>query len=76
MKRHLTILILLTVALHAPFIGEAFHLDDAQYLDLALNVGRNPLFPIDLPSVFQGQHEDFWGHTHPPIEPTERRTPL
>src|ERR1051326_9204118 len=67
MKRDLTVLILLTIALHAPFIGEAFHLDDAQYLDMALNVSRNPLFPMDLPSVFEGHHQDLWGHTHPPL---------
>jgi hypothetical protein len=65
--RDLTVLILLTIVLHAPFIGEAFHLDDAQYLDVALNVARNPLFPMDLPSVFEGHHQDLWGHTHPPL---------
>ncbi len=65
--RDLGILIALTIALHAPFIGEAFHLDDAQYLDVALNVPRNPLFPMDLPSVFEGHHLDLWGHTHPPL---------
>jgi 4-amino-4-deoxy-L-arabinose transferase-like glycosyltransferase len=67
MKRDLTLLILLTVALHLPFIGQAFHLDDAQYLDVARNVGQNPLFPMDLPSVFEGHHQDLWGHTHPPL---------
>ena len=67
MKRDLTVLILLTIVLHAPFINEAFHLDDAQYLDVALNVARNLLFPMDLPSVFEGHHQDLWGHTHPPL---------
>jgi 4-amino-4-deoxy-L-arabinose transferase-like glycosyltransferase len=67
MKRDLLILIALTIALHLPFISEAFHLDDAQYLDVALNVSRNPLFPMDLPSVFEGHHQDLWGHTHPPL---------
>ena len=67
MNRDLTVLILLTIALHLPFIGEAFHLDDAQYLDVALNVSQNPLFPMDLPSVFEGHHQDLWGHTHPPL---------
>jgi 4-amino-4-deoxy-L-arabinose transferase-like glycosyltransferase len=65
--RDLTVLILLTIVVHAPFIGEAFHLDDAQYLDVALNVSRNPFFPMDLPSVFEGHHQDLWGHTHPPL---------
>lgn len=67
MARDLTLLIALTIALHAPFIGQAFHLDDAQYLDVALNVFRNPLFPMDLPSVSEGQHLTLWGHTHPPL---------
>lgn len=67
MKRDLIILTLLTVVLHLPFIGEAFHLDDAQYLDVALNVFHNPLFPMDLPSVFEGRHLTLWGHTHPPL---------
>ena len=65
--RDLALLIILTIALHAPFVGQAFHLDDTQYLDVALNVSRNPLFPMDLPSVFQGQHLTLWGHTHPPL---------
>src|SRR5438270_2448389 len=67
MKRDLVILIVLTIALHLPFIAEAFHLDDAQYLDVALNVSKNPLFPMDMPSVFGGHHQDLWGHTHPPL---------
>ena len=67
MKRDLVILVILTIALHLPFIAEAFHLDDAQYLDVALNVSHNPLFPMDLPSVFEGHHQDLWGHTHPPL---------
>src|SRR5438067_1822553 len=67
MARDLTILIALTIALHGPFIGQAFHLDDTQYLDVALNVFQNPLFPMDLPSVLVGQHLTLWGHTHPPL---------
>src|SRR5207237_7109632 len=65
--RDLALLIALTIGLHLPFAGQAFHLDDTQYLDVALNVFRNPLFPMDLPSVFQGQHLSLWGHTHPPL---------
>src|SRR5690242_18680552 len=65
--RDLTILAVLTLALHLPFLNQAFHLDDIQYLELAQNVFRNFLFPMDLPSVFEGQHLSFWGHTHPPL---------
>src|SRR5215831_15926282 len=65
--RDLALLIGLTVALHLPFIGQAFHLDDVQYLDIARNVYRNPLFPLDLPITFEGLHYNLWGHSHPPL---------
>ena len=65
--RDLAVLVSLTILLHAPFVGQAFHLDDVQYLDVALNVPHNPLFPMDLPSVFEGRHLTLWGHTHPPL---------
>jgi hypothetical protein len=66
-RRDLIILLALTLVLHLPFVGQAFHLDDIQYLELAQNVYRSPLFPMDLPSVFEGRHLSFWGHTHPPL---------
>jgi hypothetical protein len=61
------LLIALTLALHLPFVAQAFHLDDVQYLDVAQNAFRNPFFPLDLPSVFEGLHLTLWGHTHPPL---------
>src|SRR5687767_9057797 len=65
--RDLALLIALSLALHLPFIGQAFHLDDTQYLDIAQNVYRNPLFPLDMTAVFDGRHMDMWGYTHPPL---------
>jgi len=65
--RDLALLIGLTLALHVPFIGQAFHLDDVQYLDIAQNVYKNPLFPLDMELVFDGRHMDMWGYTHPPL---------
>jgi 4-amino-4-deoxy-L-arabinose transferase-like glycosyltransferase len=65
--RDLLVLSALTLALHLPFIGQAFHLDDVQYLDVAQNVYQNPFFPLDLPSVFEGLQLTLWGHTHPPL---------
>lgn len=65
--RELGLLVVLTLALHLPFVGQAFHLDDVQYLDIARNVPHNPLFPLDLPYVFEGQQVTLWGHTHPPL---------
>ena len=65
--RDLVLLIVLTFAVHLPFIGQAFHLDDVQYLDVARNVFRNPVFPLDLQSVFEGKHVTLWAHSHPPL---------
>jgi hypothetical protein len=65
--RDLALLIALTLGLHVPFVGQAFHLDDVQYLDVAQNVFQNPLFPLDLPTAFEGERVSLWGHTHPPL---------
>src|SRR5215471_1530450 len=66
-SRDLGLLIALTLALHLPFIGQAFHLDDVQYIDIAENVYQNPAFPFDFFADFEGQHFSLWGHTHPPL---------
>src|SRR5215510_386244 len=65
--RDLALLIALTFAVHLPFIGQAFHLDDVHYLDVARNVFRNPIFPLDLQTVFEGKHVTLWAHSHPPL---------
>ena len=65
--RDLALLIALTLGIHAPFIHQAFHIDDVYYLDVASNVFRNPLFPLDLQSVFEGKHLTLWAHSHPPL---------
>jgi len=66
-SRDLILLILMNLCIHAPFVNKAFHLDDVQYLAIARNVFENPLFPLDLPYVFEGQRVSLWGHTHPPL---------
>src|SRR5439155_2378673 len=65
--RDLVLLITLTFAIHLPFIGQAFHLDDVHYLDMGRYVFRNPLFPLDLQSVFEAKHVTLWAHSHPPL---------
>ncbi len=65
--RDLALLIGLTFAIHLPFVGQAFHLDDVQYLDVGRNVFHDPVFPLDLQSVFEGKHTTFWAHPHPPL---------
>ncbi|HEV2495137.1 MAG TPA: glycosyltransferase family 39 protein [Terriglobia bacterium] len=65
--RDLGILAGLAVILNVPFIGQAFHIDDVLYLDIARNVFKNPLFPLDMAYVFEGKPVTMWGHTHPPL---------
>src|SRR5262249_56018099 len=64
--RDLVLMIALTFAVHLPFLGQAFHLDDVQYLEVARNVFRNPVFPLDLQSVFEGSTSPFWATSIPP----------
>lgn len=66
-KRDLGLFFALTLALHLPFINQAFHMDDVQYLDIARAVYTNPAFPLDLPYVFEGKWVTLWGHAHPPF---------
>lgn len=65
--RDLGSLLAFTLALHVPFLAQAFTIDDVSYLDIARNVFRNPLFPLDLPYVFEGVHVSMRGHPHPPL---------
>ena len=65
--RDLGLLVAVTLALHLPFVTQAFEIDDVLYLNIARNVSRQPLFPLDLPYVYLGQQVTMWGHTHPPL---------
>lgn len=51
-----------------PFLGQAFHMDDGIYLDIAQNVLRKPLAPLDFPYCFEGYcAPDMASHSHPPF---------
>jgi len=63
----LVLLVGLALTLSAPFVAQAFHIDDVLYLDIARNVFKNPQFPLDMPYVFEGKLVTMWGHTHPPL---------
>ena len=65
--RNVGLIIALTVALHLPFLRQGIHLDDVAFLDIASNIAKSPLFPLDMPYVFTGKHVSMWGHTHPPL---------
>lgn len=60
-------LLLLTLALHLPFLNQAFHMDDFLYIDLARNALVHPWFPNDMPYVFDGKVVSMAGHSHPPL---------
>jgi len=66
-RRDLGMLVALTLALHLPFITQAFHIDDVIFLTIARNVFQKPLFPLDMPFIFEGRHVTLWGFTHPPL---------
>jgi hypothetical protein len=67
--RDVAILALLVIAMAVPFLGQPFHMDDTIYLDLARNALHKPLYPNDLPYVFEGTWiADMGSHSHPPFQ--------
>ncbi len=64
-------LALLAIAINAPFLGQAFHMDDGLFLMLARNVHGNFWFPQDMPVLFEGLFgPDLASTEHPwPITP-------
>jgi len=68
--RYLIFLLLaLLVALTSlPFIGQAFHIDDRLYLEVAEHALENPAFPYDYPLLFEGlRSPDGASHSHLPL---------
>jgi 4-amino-4-deoxy-L-arabinose transferase-like glycosyltransferase len=66
---HSAILILIVVACAIPFLGQPFHMDDNFYMDVARNAQINPLFPYEMPYMFQGIFwPDLASHSHPPLQ--------
>ncbi len=54
--------------LYVPFLGQAFHIDDRIYLQIADNILDKPLFPYDYPAVFEGiGAPDAASHSHLPL---------
>lgn len=66
-RGRLLALLLFTLALHLPFIHQAFHIDDVYYLALAKNALQKPFFPDDMQFVFDGRLVSMAGHTHAPM---------
>jgi 4-amino-4-deoxy-L-arabinose transferase-like glycosyltransferase len=61
------LLLLAAVAIHAPFLNQAFQLDDAYYLAGAHYVQFDPAHPWLTSYVFLGEQVDMRGHPHPPF---------
>jgi len=62
------ILVLVVGVLYLPFLGQAFHIDDRIYLEVAENILVKPLFPYDYPAVFEGiSAPDAASHSHLPL---------
>ncbi|MFZ0430448.1 MAG: glycosyltransferase family 39 protein [Acidobacteriota bacterium] len=54
--------------LYLPFLGQAFHIDDRIYLEIADNILEKPLHPYDYPAVFEGiSAPDAASHSHLPL---------
>ena len=59
---------LFAIAINIPFVNQAFHMDDGIFLIAAKNVSHNPLFPQDVPVLFEGVSVADLGSTeHPPL---------
>ncbi len=67
-NRDLAILLLTVAACAIPFLSQPFHMDDNFYMDMARNALLKPLYPNDIPYVFEGRSfQDMGSHSHPPL---------
>ena len=56
LRRDLSLLALLVVLSHLPFLARPFHIDDRIYLEISRQARTTPLFPQDYHPVFEGKH--------------------
>ncbi len=64
------IIILWACFLSLPFLRQPLHLDDCFYYDISKNVSHKPLFPQDMPYVFEGRlAQDLGSNSHAPFVP-------
>jgi hypothetical protein len=62
------IIVLWACFLTLPFVRQPLHLDDCFYYDIAKNVPLKPLFPQDMPYVFESGHtRDLASNSHAPF---------
>jgi hypothetical protein len=65
--RQLLLLAVFTLLVHVPFLNQPVQGDEVNYLDIAQQVFRQPLTPLNFSYVFQGHMVDAAGHPHPPV---------
>lgn len=66
---HARLVLLAAVGLFfLPFLGQAIHIDDRIYLEIADQILRNPLYPYDYSPIFEGLvTDDAASHSHLPL---------
>ena len=68
MRRDLLLLAGLVLLIRLPFLAQPIQGDDVYYLAMARNGLVDPLHPMQMGYVYQGQHIWMAGHSHPPLE--------
>ncbi|MEX2299425.1 MAG: glycosyltransferase family 39 protein [Bryobacterales bacterium] len=67
MRRDLLVLAGLVLLIRLPFLAQPIQGDDVYYLAMAANGLVDPLHPMQMAYVYQGQHIWMAGHSHPPL---------
>ena len=68
MRRDLLLLAALVLLIRLPFLSQPIQGDDVYYLAMARNGLVDPLHPMQMSYVYQGQQIWMAGHSHPPLE--------
>lgn len=67
MRRDLLLLAALVLLIRLPFLAQPIQGDDVYYLAMARNGLADPLHPMQMGYVYQGQRIWMAGHSHPPL---------
>jgi hypothetical protein len=67
MRRDLLLLAVLVLLIRLPFLAQPIQGDDVYYLAMARNGLADPLHPMQMGYVYQGQRIWMAGHSHPPL---------
>ena len=64
------IVIVFTLLLTVPFVARPFHMDDANFIELARARQTEPLETVLSDYTFFGQQNEYFLDTHPPLIPS------